>query len=54
MKFFFLFQNLCGPKEINSREIWHFQRIGVSLTKFEKKRIRFKSDVFAAAAVAEL
>ena len=44
----------CGPQEINSREIWHFQQFGISATKFKKTRlIHFKSDVFAAFAVVD-
>ena len=30
--------------------IWHFQRIGIDATKFEKARIHVKSDIFAAVA----
>ena len=33
--------------------IWHFQQIGIVATKFEKTRIRFTSDVFAAVAVVD-
>ena len=44
----------CGPQEINSREICHFQQFGISATKFKKTRlIHFKSDVFAAFAVVD-
>ena len=28
--------------------IWHFQQSGINATKFEKTRVHFKSDVFAA------
>ena len=41
----------CGPREINSREIrlhLTFPAIWNNATKFEKTRIHFKSDVFAA------
>ena len=31
----------------------HFQRIGIKAKKFEKTPIHFKSDVFAAVAVAD-
>ena len=52
---FFLFQNLSVvPKKLTPGKfsyIWHFQVIGMSATKFEKARIRFKSDIFAAVAV---
>jgi len=44
----------CGPQEINSREVLlhlTFQGIGISATKFERARIRFKSDLFAAVVV---
>ena len=43
-----------GPQEINSREIrLQCQRIGISATKFEKTRIHFKSEVFAAVALVD-
>ena len=54
---FFLFQNLSVvPKKLTPGKfshIWHFQEIGISATKFEKARIHFKSDVFAAVAVVD-
>ena len=44
--------NECGPyKNSNPRKIadmWHFQRIGINTTKFEKTGIYFKSDIFVA------
>ena len=53
--FLFVFQNLSVvPKKLTPGKfshIWHFQEIGISATKFEKARIHFKSDVFAAVAV---
>ena len=45
-----------GPQEINSSEIrlhLQCQRIGISATKFEKTRIHFKSEVFAAVALVD-
>ena len=41
----------CGPQEINSREIRHFQQIGINATKIEKKGIHFKTDVTKAILV---
>ena len=38
-----------GRQEINSKEI----RVGINATKFEKTRIHFKSDFFAAVAVVD-
>ena len=52
LEFFFLFQNLV--KKLTPGKfsyIWHFPEIGIRATKFEKARIHFKSDVFAAVAV---
>ena len=46
----------CGPQEINSRETrlhLQCQRTGISATKFEKTRIHFKSEVFAAVALVD-
>ena len=31
----------------------HFQQIGINATKIEKKGIHFKTDIFAAVAVAD-
>ena len=56
-RIFFLFLNLSAvPKKStpgNFAYIRHFQRIGINATKFEKKLIHFKSDVFANVAVAD-
>ena len=32
----------CGPQEINSREIWHFQQFGISATKLKKREFILK------------
>ena len=43
-----------GPQETNSgtfAHIWHFQQFGINVKNFEKTRIYFNSDVFAAVAV---
>ena len=43
-----------GPQETNSgtfAHIWHFQQFGINAKNFEKTRIYFNSDVFAAVAV---
>ena len=54
---FFLFLNLSAvPKKSTPGKfvhIRHFQPIGINATKFEKTRIHFKNDVFAAVAVAD-
>ena len=54
---FFLFLNLSAvPKKSSPGKfayIRHFQPIGIKAKKFEKTRIHFKSDVFAAVAVAD-
>ena len=34
-------------------DMWHFQRIEINTTKFEKTRIHCKSDVFVAVAVVD-
>ena len=42
------------PQELNFREfthIFYFQRVGIHATKFEKTRIVFNYDVFAAVAI---
>ena len=56
--FFFLFLDLRAvPKKTTPPKlayIWHFWRIGINATKFEKTRIHLKSDVFAAVAVVDL
>ena len=33
--------------------IGHFQRIGINVTRFEKTRFHFKSDVFTAVTVVD-
>ena len=54
---FFLYLNLSSvPDESTPGKyayIWHFRRIWMNATKFEKTRIHFKSDVFAAIAVVD-
>ena len=43
-----------SPQEINSGTFaytLHFQQFGITLTKFEKTQIHFKSEVFAKVAV---
>ena len=56
-EFFFLYLNLSSvPDESTPGKyayIWHFRRIWKNATKFEKTRIHFKSDVFAAVAVVD-
>ena len=56
-KNFFFFQNLnVVPKKSTPgkfADIWHFQRIGISATKFEKNANLFQSDVFQAVAVVD-
>ena len=55
--FLSLSKRKCGPEKINSRVrnsptlFWHFHRIGINATVFEKTRIHFKSDVLASVAV---
>ena len=55
--FLSLSKRKCGPEKINSRVrssptlFWHFQRIGLNATVFEKTRIHFKSEVLASVAV---
>ena len=55
--FFFLFQNLSVvPKKSTPGKfayILHFQGTGTSVRQFEKTRIHFKSDFFAAVAVVD-
>ena len=55
--FFSLSKLESGPQEINSKEIRPHSTfsvpIGISATKFEKTRIHFKSDFFAAVAVVD-
>ena len=54
--FLSLSKRKCGPEKINSRVrnsptlFWHFHRIGINATVFEKTRIHFKSDVLASVA----
>ena len=54
---FFLYLNLSSvPYESTPGKyayIWHFRRIWMNATKFEKTRIHFKSHVFAAIAVVD-
>ena len=54
---FFLYLNLSSvPDESTPGKyayIWHFRRIWMNAIKFEKTRIHFKSDVFAAIAVVD-
>ena len=56
-RIFFLFQNLSVvPKKSKPGKfayIWHFQETGISVIQFEKTRIHFKSDFFAAVAVVD-
>ena len=56
-QFFFLFLNLSAVDKKSNLEkfthIWHFQRIGINATTFEKARIPFQSDVFAAVAFVD-
>ena len=56
-EFFFLCLNFSWvPDESTPGKnayIWHFRRIGINATKFEKTRIHFKSDVFAAVALVD-
>ena len=50
----FSLSGFLKPQELNSREftyIFYFQRVGIHATKFEKMRIDFNSDVFAAVAI---
>ena len=53
----FLFLNLSAvPKKSTPGKfayIRNFQPIGIKAKKFEKTQIHFKSDVFAAVAVAD-
>ena len=53
---FFLFLTLSSvPKKSTPGKfayIRYFNRTGINATKFEKRPIHFKSDVFAAVAVA--
>ena len=55
--FFFLFQNLSVVPNKSTPgkfvNIWHFLGTGISVIKFEKTRIHFKSDFFAAVAVVD-
>ena len=53
-EFFFLFLNLSAfPKKSTLGKfayVWHFQPIGINATMFEKTRMPFLDDVFAAVA----
>ena len=54
---FLCFSNLkyC-PQETNSgtfAHIWHFQQFGINAKNFEKTRIHFNSDGFAAVAIVD-
>ena len=54
--FSFSFLNLGAvPKKstlTKFAQIWHFQRIGINATVFEKTRVPFQSDIFASVAFA--
>ena len=56
-EFFFLFLNVIAvPMRSPPRKfayIGHFQRIGINVTRFEKTRIHFKSDVFTVVTVVD-
>ena len=56
-EFFFLYLNLSSVPDESTpgkyANIWHFRRIGINATKFEKTRIHFKSDISAAVAVVD-
>ena len=50
----FSFSVFLKPQKLNFREftyIFYFQRVGIHATKFEKTRIDFNNDVFAAVAI---
>ena len=55
--FSFLILHLSGvPKSSTPGKftnIWQFQRVGINTTRFEKRRIHFRSDVFTAIAVVD-
>ena len=50
----FSFSRFLKPQEFNSTEftyIFYFQRVGIQAMQFQKTRINFNSDVFAAVAI---
>ena len=50
----FSFSVFLKPQKLNFKEftyISYFQRVGIHATKFEKTRIDFNNDVFAAVAI---